>query len=161
MSSASPEVELVVGGAELLDGLGPLYAALVAHHGAVAPHLGATHAPAEAWSRRRAQYERWLDDSDGFLVRAGDDGYAFMRGGDPGATWPSLRRVAVVETLVVAPARRGSRLGERLLQAAWDHAGVDEVHLSVVATNLDAKRFYARLGFTPFVDTLRIGQRPG
>lgn len=54
----------------------------------------------------------------------------------------------------------GAGLGERLLQQAWDHAEAQELRLVVVATNADALRFYERLGFEPFVTTLRLDGRP-
>ena len=58
----------------------------------------------------------------------------------------------IVENLYVRPDYRGDGIGSELLEAAEKQlfdAGVDRVRLEVLAANEDARRFYARHGYTP------------
>ncbi|MBK1838090.1 GNAT family N-acetyltransferase [Azospirillum sp. YIM B02556] len=52
----------------------------------------------------------------------------------------------------VRESRRGGGLAEAVMDAVLGHAGtqVEQVHLSVAATNVRAFRFYRRLGFEPY-----------
>jgi ribosomal protein S18 acetylase RimI-like enzyme len=52
----------------------------------------------------------------------------------------------------VRESRRGSGLAEAVMDAVLDHAGtrVEQVHLSVAATNDRAINLYRRLGFEPY-----------
>lgn len=55
--------------------------------------------------------------------------------------------------MYVAPAHRGTKLGVRLIEAAFDHArvtGVTQVHLHVVSDNSAAYLLYRRMGFMPY-----------
>lgn len=70
--------------------------------------------------------------------------------------------VAYVENLVVVPAWRGHRIGERLMRwiEEWATAhGCNLVTLDAYASNHAAREFYARLGYDPrgihFVRELR------
>ena len=60
------------------------------------------------------------------------------------------RRVAILEDMVVEPARRGSGAGSRLLQAAIDFAraqGCARITLLTDHDNAAAQRFYGHHGF--------------
>lgn len=80
------------------------------HHARLTPNLGG-HAPkravTEAWRRRRAKYQRWLDDSESFFVVAQSDahpiGYAFVTVGPGFASWKTGDRIAELQTLSVLP----------------------------------------------------------
>ncbi|WP_043459629.1 GNAT family N-acetyltransferase [Azohydromonas australica] len=59
-------------------------------------------------------------------------------------------RVALLEDMVVAPAHRGSGVGDRLLKAAIEQArrqGCCRITLLTDRVNEAAQRFYARQGF--------------
>jgi GNAT superfamily N-acetyltransferase len=154
-------------GAEALDELEPLWLALREHHGAAAPELGPLRALEESWAQRRAQYADWLTGPDAFVLIARRDdgravGYALVvlrPAGGPTWTGRGLR-LADVETLSVMPEARGAGLGRQLLDAVAEHArtlGVEEVELTVIAQNADARRFYAREGFRETRVVLRRG----
>lgn len=141
---------------EDLETLEPLWGALQEHHAAVLPTLGKATRPrglAEAWSHRRAKYERWLEDPETFVVLAEEDGraigYGFVTVGAAFAGWRT-GRLASLETLSVLPECRGSQVGAQLLEAAWarlEELGVDEMLITTAVTNLDSHRFYERHGF--------------
>jgi GNAT superfamily N-acetyltransferase len=154
--------EIVRGGVEDLDDLRPLWLALRTHHHEVAPELGPVRGDDETWSKRRAQYEKWLttDPRNLVLIARDDDdngraiGYAFGLVVDvDSATWASDGvQVLEVETLSVLPEARGGGVGRRLLQGLRDEVaarGYDRLALTVVAANRDALRFYEREGLTP------------
>jgi ribosomal protein S18 acetylase RimI-like enzyme len=151
------------GGAELLGELEPLWLALVDHHHEIAPHLGPIREPADSWARRRAEYARWLEQQGSFVLVARDEdgravGYAMVVAHDGSPTWRSPERAGEVETLSLLPAARGRGLGRALLDRAQEElraAGIDELRLSVIATNERAVRFYEREGFAPMVTYMR------
>jgi ribosomal protein S18 acetylase RimI-like enzyme len=67
-------------------------------------------------------------------------------------TWVSGDRVAEIETLVVAPAARGTGAGSALLDAVDAELaakGIDDVLIAAFVTNTDAIRLYERRGFRP------------
>ncbi len=58
----------------------------------------------------------------------------------------------IVQNLYVEPPYRDSGLGAELLQAAEEklkQRGAETVALEVMANNMDARRFYRRLGYEP------------
>ena len=142
--------------AEELDILEPHWNALHEHHSEVLPALGGQARPRpllDAWNRRRAKYEQWLDDPESFFVVAEDGrkpiGYAFVTIGPGYAAW-STGRLAALETLSVLPVHRGTRIGSQLLNSVWSRLaerGVDEMVITAVLTNVSAHRFYERHGF--------------
>lgn len=144
-------------GPEAVGELEPLWLALREHHGEVAPELGPLQTPEESWRRRRADYVRWLEQPDSFVLVARDDdghavGYALVVVHDTGGSlWTGIgSRLADVETLSVLPEARGDGVGKRLLDAAAARArelGIPQLELTVVASNADARRFYEREGF--------------
>jgi GNAT superfamily N-acetyltransferase len=163
--------ELVIGGVELVPELRELWLALRAHHGAVTAG-DATMPPLlpeeESWRMRRDDYERWLAEPDAFVVVAREAGrlvgYAMVTVNEGSPTW-RFGRSGDVESLSVLPGARGRGLGVALLDAVEARlaaAGVDELRLTVVAANADARRFYAREGFTERFVTLtrRRARRP-
>ncbi len=67
------------------------------------------------------------------------------------STWRG-RPGVYVQDLYVEPGERGTGLGRRLLAAAAAGGaarGCDHLRLSVALTNLDAQKFYHRLGLEP------------
>ena len=71
------------------------------------------------------------------LIETGDD------------TWSTDERVAIIETLSVAPGSRGRGVGTGLMDAVdteLDRIGVRDVFVGAVATNERALRFYERRG---------------
>jgi len=155
--------------AEELDLVAPLWNALQEHHSEVLPTLGNQVSPRpleDSWSRRRAKYERWLDDSETFFAIAEDEGeavgYAFVTVGPGYAGWQT-GRLAELETLSVLPSHRGHQVGSRLLDAVWSKLGerdIDELAITTALTNVDSHRFYERHGFSQsFV--IYYGKRSG
>lgn len=151
------DVTIVRAGAERLDDLEPLWKVLQEHHTSVAPTLGGFEArsPDEAWTRRRAKYEKWLRDPDAFVLLAERGGrpvgYALVTVGESFQGWATGERVADVETLSVLPDVRGAGVGTLLMDAVEDalaHVGIEALQLLVVAPNAEAIRFYERRGLT-------------
>lgn len=136
--------------------LGPLWNALQEHHGSVLPKLGPDTPPratAEAWERRRAKYERWLEEPETFFVLAEHGGrpvgYAFVTVGTGFAGW-ATGRLANLETLSVLPSHRRLEIGAKLLEAVWARLAEGRVREMVITTaisNVDSHRFYERHGF--------------
>lgn len=153
-----------------IDAVEPLWNALQKHHGEITPQLDPRTPKrelADAWRMRRSKYVRWREDSDTFFVIAEDEtgpiGYAFVTVGPGYASWRTGERAGVLETLSVLPDRRGEGVGEALIEAAWsrlDQLGIDDMAITTTKTNVDAHRFYERLGFSQgFV--IYHGRRPG
>jgi ribosomal protein S18 acetylase RimI-like enzyme len=76
-----------------------------------------------------------------------------------------LRHRASIFAMYVTPDQRGSGIGKRLMEeavnTATNLAGIEQIYLSVVATNESAKRLYTALGFHTFgIDkkALKIGE---
>ena len=157
------DVEITRGGRELLDEVRPLWLALRTHHHEVAPELGPVRPDDETWRRRRADYERWLDDARSFvlLARRGGTalGYAFVRTeAINSSTWEHEGVAADLETLSVLPEARGTGLGARLIALVRDEVareGYAQLYVTVVAQNRDALRFYERNGLEPAFVVLR------
>ena len=141
-----------------LGALEPLWNALQEHHSSLVPNLGGSapkREPAEAWRRRRAKYERWLEDPETFFVLAEDGdrpiGYAFVTVGSGYAAWQTGDRLAELETLSVLPGHRGEGVGAALLEAVWGRlteTGIDDLAVTAAKANVDSHRFYERNGFT-------------
>ncbi|MFN2561315.1 MAG: N-acetyltransferase family protein [Jatrophihabitans sp.] len=142
--------------AEKLGELAPLYAALLAHHVNL-PNVPQAQPSELSWSLRRAEYETWLKDSNGFVVVARRDGiavgYAVVSiAAGPDDMWVTGNHIAEVQTLAVRAADRGAGIGTTLLDAIDSELGcqgVRDIQIAVVATNEDAIRLYQRRGFTP------------
>lgn len=142
--------------------LEPLWNALQEHHVEIAPTLGPRtpkRSLAEAWRIRRGKYERWLGDPSTFFILAEVEGapagYAFVTVGPPYASWDAGERLAELETLSVLPRHRASGLGAALIEAAWERLaelGVEDMQIVTTATNVGAKRFYERHGFSRSFD---------
>jgi GNAT superfamily N-acetyltransferase len=158
------DVEIVRGGAELLDAVRPLWLAMRDHHGEIAPELGTLRGDDDSWRRRRAQYETWLQDPRAFVLLARNaDGaciaYAFVRAEDGRSpTWEGEGSSLDLESLSVAPQARGTGVGGRLLalvREEVDRRGYDGLYITAVAANSGALRFYDREGFAPAFVILR------
>jgi GNAT superfamily N-acetyltransferase len=131
----------------------PLWEALLVHHGEVSPSLPPVRSPEDSWRRRRSEYDGWLARKGSFALVAESGGrpvgYAvvLIEVGDD--TWSTDERVAIVETLSVAPDWRGRGVGTDLMDAVdaqLDRIGVRDVFVGAVATNERALRFYERRG---------------
>jgi len=136
----------------------PLWNALQEHHSKLTPNLGGS-APSrelgDSWRRRRAKYERWLQDPGTFFVVAESGerqvGYAFVTVGSGYAAWQTGDLIAELETLSVLPEHRGDGVGAALLEAVWRRLaeiGVEDLAITAEKNNVDAHRFYERQGFT-------------
>jgi ribosomal protein S18 acetylase RimI-like enzyme len=143
-----------------IDRLEPLWTAMVEHHRAVSSLP--VRSPAEAWRRRRVQYEEWLADGESFALVAvgedgGDDGYAMVRVHDGSPTFALGEPVGDLESLAVADGARGQGVGSLLIGAARERlraAGVGHWTVSVLDANPGALRLYQREGFAAFEHVL-------
>lgn len=150
---------LSVAGAEVLDEVRGLYLEMRDHHAAIAPHFGPVRSDDDAWARRTASYLRWLDaDPLAHVLVARDRngggalGYAFTHVDEGMPGWSEPARLGVVDTLAVTANRRGEGIGRLLLDGVYAQLaphGIRSVALDVVATNVDARRFYEREGLAP------------
>ncbi len=135
MELPQPEISLrYAGRADQLDTVEPLWHALQEHHSKITPSLDASvpkRELADSWQRRRAKYERWLENPKTFFVVAenGDRpiGYAFVTVGPGYASWQTGDLLAELETLSVLPEHRGSGVGTALLNSVWQRLASMEV----------------------------------
>ena len=143
-------------GADRLDDIEPLWHALRDHHAAVASTVAPVRSAAESWTRRRAEYVKWMRDSSATLLLAERGvplGYLMLRIAHGPPTWAIGDRIAEVETLSVLPTARDRGVGKLLMAAARREArerGAATLSVALVHTNDAAKRFYEREGFRPF-----------
>jgi ribosomal protein S18 acetylase RimI-like enzyme len=154
-------LEVLRVGPESLDRLEPLWEALRQHHVSLLPHL--PQQPADrSWARRRAFYERVLNDPEAFVLVAvldgHDVGYAIVAlHNGPSETWVTGNRIAEVETLSVLPDVRRRGVGTALLDrvdAELATLGVRDLRIAVIPANTDAVGFYKRRGLHPFLTVL-------
>jgi ribosomal protein S18 acetylase RimI-like enzyme len=165
----NPEPRIAVAGADRIDALEPLARALHEHHRTVDP--GIPRIPPRSsddwWAIRRTRYAAWLDDPASLLLIAegvGDElvGYALVTFHGPDDSHSTGERFAELQSLVVAPGRRGEGLGTALLHEVYRQVrarGVEEMVIGVLATNERAMRLYRREGFRPWV-ILTMGKVP-
>lgn len=163
------DIKIARTGAERVDELEPLWAALQKHHAELAPTLeGARARPAgEAWGLRRRKYLTALADPDAFVMIAEWSeravGYALVSLGEGPSGWDLGERVADVETLSVLPDARGQGVGTRLMdavEAELSRLGIAAFRVLVIAANDEALGFYERRGLVPISRVLlgRIGE---
>jgi ribosomal protein S18 acetylase RimI-like enzyme len=109
---------------------------------------------------------RLWSDSDAFVVGAFENGRLVGMAGFYREKGPKSRHKGRVWGVYVAPHARGAGLGKRMTQTLLDRAsvieGVDQILLSVTATQIAAIRLYRSLGFELFGTeprALKIGDR--
>jgi GNAT superfamily N-acetyltransferase len=169
MAPSKPEITLrFEHTVDELSALEPLWNALQEHHAEITPNLGG--APkrelADSWRKRRAKYERWLEDPETFFVIAESRnrpiGYAFATVGPGYASWQTGDRLAELETLSVLPEHRGDGVGTALLESVSQHLtemGIEDLVVTSATSNVDSHRFYEGRGFTQaFVVYYRRGR---
>jgi ribosomal protein S18 acetylase RimI-like enzyme len=154
-----------------LDDLKPLWAALYDHHRAIAPQLRDREVPFDqAWEARQQIERQWLRTEPGSFVMAvrtpgGFVGYALVRirsGAELTTSWRFSDPIAELATLAVLPAFRCQGLGSALMDAVEDRLralDIADLVIGVIATNVEATRFYERRGAVPFHTELiqRVG----
>lgn len=154
----SATVEIERRGAEAMDELEPLWLTLKDHHGACTPGQP-VHDDATSWARRRIQYAQWLALEGSFLLLARAVGravgYALVWIHEGSPTWIEPARYAVVQDIAVAADAQGGGIGRALLDRVHDESGCDVVELTVLSANEPARRFYERIGFEPYTQSLR------
>lgn len=110
--------------------------------------------------------KRLWSGSDDFVTGAFQDGRLIGMAGFYREKGPKSRHKARVWGVYVTPEARGARIGARMMQALLDRGaainGVEQILLSVAATQEPAIRLYRSLGFQSFgrePRALRIGDR--
>jgi ribosomal protein S18 acetylase RimI-like enzyme len=150
------EIGIGAGTADDVDAVGPLWRAMVAHHDEVIGAQVPVRDADAAWAMRHVQYREWLAAGTGFLRlarRPGEDapiGYGFFRLVRSGPTFDLGDVRGEVESLVVAPAARGSGAGTALLEAGREELrrrGCTFWTVNVVEINTGAVALYERVGF--------------
>ena len=164
------EVTIERGGPEWIPRLEPLWLSLHYHHAAIAPHLealGEQRSPEQSWAVRRGLYEEWLAEPRAFVLvaSAGGEpiGYALVHMRATEETWATSDPIAELETLSVLPGHRGQGVGRALIDAMFAELreqGVTTWGVGAVTTNVNAIRFYERLGVLPFFNNY-VGAVPG
>jgi GNAT superfamily N-acetyltransferase len=155
------EVEIVRGGVERLDEVGPIWRSLSDHHAEITPDGLPVRPSAKGWPVRRQGYERSLADGAVLLVAQrpiGADavGYA-LASPKPAPVNLAIDRILDIETVAVLPDARGKGIGAALMDAIRALAAelaIDHIQLSVRTANEGALRFYERQGFAPLYVTL-------
>jgi ribosomal protein S18 acetylase RimI-like enzyme len=150
-------MRLELAGVERVDEVRELWLELHRHHRAVVGTLPLVVDDELSWQRRRALYVDRLSPGTGFLVLAVDEdavvGYALVCVEDgPDDTFPVGDRYAELYSLSVAPDRRGSGIGTRLLDFVDDELARRSIHdlkIAVMDGNTDAQRLYERRGLRP------------
>jgi ribosomal protein S18 acetylase RimI-like enzyme len=152
------DLQIVLGGADRIDDVEPIYRSLYAHHVAVSTWRPGPERGADvAWGRRRARYAKTLGDPSGILLLAERDGRVVgmligevedePEGSD---TFAIPDRVAHLHDVAVLPEARGGGIGHALMarfEAELRERGVVSYGLDVMAGNEGARRFYEALGF--------------
>ena len=103
---------------------------------------------AQARRVRRLAGPAWLVRAGG-RVRGRPVGYVLVLIEPGDDTWSTDERIAVIQTLSVAPGWRGRGVGTELMDAVdeeLDRIGVRDVFVGAVASNERARRFYERRG---------------
>lgn len=147
-----------------IDEVASLWEALFDHHLAVGAAGLATIAREETWPRRRAHYERLLQQHPDtrFWIALDDAG---SRLGYAVAFEEELAgaRAMVLETLGVAAAARGRGIGSHLMRTVDDAAqdgGIDLGVLDVLGGNTRARALYVRCGYEPYSETWMLSTPP-
>jgi ribosomal protein S18 acetylase RimI-like enzyme len=155
-------------GAEAVGRLEPLTRSLHEHHRTVDPGVpGIPPRETDEWLRiRHDRYRAWFDDPSTFILLAHDDaelvGYALVTYHAADDSHTTGERVAELQSLAVAPDRRGGGIGTALLHEVYRQVradGAGEMVIGVLATNEAAMRLYRREGFTPWV-VVTMGKVP-
>jgi GNAT superfamily N-acetyltransferase len=151
-------LRIVEGGPERIGDLEPLWRALYEHHRGIAEGVAGVRPFEDSWRQRRGQYQGWLEGNPDAVLLIGERdgravGYAMLTVGAGAATWDLGDTVAEIETLSVLAEERGSSVGAALMEAGrrWaTERGARTILVGLAHTNVGAKRFYEREGFTPF-----------
>jgi GNAT superfamily N-acetyltransferase len=163
------DILIVKGDAGRIQRLEPLWRALHSRHLEVDPGLPGIpiRSQEEAWDRRRRLYAAWLAEKDAFLLTAEQRGravgYALAHMREADESWDTRGRFGVLESLSVLPEVRHRGVGRQLMSAVYDELrrlGNAVLEIGVVATNEEARRFYERQGFAPWLIHY-LGQVPG
>lgn len=143
-----------------LDVVRPAWLGLCTQLATMDADLGPQRSEAQRWSRRRAHYERWLQSEPSAIFCAWDEdgllGYAMVHAEPAWSARLTGDPVVELETLSVGTHARGRGVGTALWEAAEAHLaehGVRDATVGVLTASREARRFYAREGFRPFVST--------
>ncbi len=157
------DLEIGLGAATDIDGVAPLWMAMVEHHRELVGEQWPVRPAEHAWTLRREQYRSWLADGSGllFVARIGESvalaGYAFCRLATSGPTFDLGGAHGEVESLVVAAESRGTGVGTALLEAfrtELRRRAITYWSIGFVEANDGAAALYERLGFRPWFRTM-------
>lgn len=153
-------VRIEYGSPRSLALLRPLWLCLHRHHQTIAPHLAPYVDDDTSWAARRRFYEESLAHNGSFVLLAysGADlvGYALVLVQPTTSMWNDTwilgDRTAELETIVVAPERRGAGIGSLLMnrvESEIARLGIQDVIVGALPTNTNVLDLYRRIGFEP------------
>ena len=166
-ASAACDISISYGGLERIDDVRDLWLSLFEHHKRVSGHIAPVKTREESWALRRACYERWLQEPDACLCIAEATGkpvgYAMLHWRDADHTFASEERMALIETISVAPDVQGLGAAAAIangLRAKGYELGVYQGRASHLVGNDIAGEFFKAMGGVPLAITYRIPIEP-
>lgn len=149
------DFSLLIGGAELLDRIQPLWMQLRQHHAELAPRWSGSLLSASFEQRRMALLNK---SAAGILVLI-----ATSSGNDIGYCVSTIAAdgSGEVDSLYVIPSHRGQGAGGAMLSKTLEwfaDRSVESIAVEVISGNDPAQKFYARYGFVP--RTVRLLWQP-
>lgn len=165
------DVRIEYGTHSNLDLLQPLWLCLHRHHQTIAPHLAPYVDDDTSWAARRRFYEECLSQEGSFVLLAysGADlvGYALVLVQPTTSMWNDTwivgDRTAELETIVVAPERRGEGIGGLLMnrvESEIARLGIQDIIIGALPSNTNVLDLYRRIGFEPtWLVMTRFAQR--
>jgi GNAT superfamily N-acetyltransferase len=168
IDAASSEMTVRKAGREEIASVEPLWIALYHHYASLLPTLAGlpVRSAEESWKRRRAMYERWLADDDGFLVIVEIDNrlvaYAAVHIGAGLSVWQTGERVGIWETMSVLPEMGGQGIGTAIADAVLlelRERGITELMGKTTEGNVGGRDFFMQKGGIP-INTVMLYRLP-
>ena len=123
--------------------------------------LDAYYKPAVQYKNLAGDLEKELNDKDGLMLVAEDNGQivGYFRGSvEKAPDYTSVKKIGIVYDLFVKPQHRNKEIGKKLMEAAmawFNTKKVKNIELSVDARNADAINFWKKSGFSEYKLRLR------
>lgn len=161
------EISVSYGGVERIEDVRDLWLNLFEHHKRVSGHIAPVKTREQSWALRRACYERWLREPDACLCIAEATGkpvgYAMLHWRDADHTFVSEERMALIETISVAPSDQGLGVAAAIadgLRTKGYELGVFHGRASHLVGNEMAGEFFKAMGGVPLAVTYAIPIEP-
>jgi GNAT superfamily N-acetyltransferase len=168
MDAGNSDMTVRIAGQGEIASVEPLWLALYRHYATILPTLAGlpVRSADESWRRRRAMYERWLADDEGFLVIVEIDGhkvaYAAVHISAGLSVWETGERVGVWETMSVLPDMVGKGVGNAVVDvvlAELRERGITELMGKTTEGNVGGRDFFMHKGGVP-INTVMLYRLP-